>query len=381
MSDLTIFLIVLLLRLFVPLLILRYPLPAIVFALVLDAADQTIFQAWTDLDLTTYQSYDKALDVFYLAIAYIATFRNWRNPTAIAAAVFLWYYRLIGVTLFELTEWRPLLLIFPNTFEYYFIAIAVVRLRWSDRTLSPRTVVTIAACIWVFIKLPQEWWIHIAQLDFTDFVKGDLLGVEVTDSFADGFANRPLVGLAMLALVVLFVGIVAFIWRRAPEPDHAFTFDADKVAKFDDRPAPAVPPVRPWLEGLAEKVALITLMSIIFGRAIPGSNASIPEVLLFVALLVAANAGVSQWLRQRGHEWSSVGRAFGGNVIVNAVLFYVLTVIIPSSDEGSSALAIAFFLFLLSLIIALFDRYRPTRGPLHWSLQPIESDDSTAQLS
>ena len=25
--------------------------------------------------------------------------------------------------------------------------------------------------LWIFIKLPQEWWIHIAKLDMTDFIK------------------------------------------------------------------------------------------------------------------------------------------------------------------------------------------------------------------
>ena len=48
--------------------------------LVIDAADQTIFQNHTDLDLTGYQGYDKALDVYYLAIAYLSTFRNWARP-------------------------------------------------------------------------------------------------------------------------------------------------------------------------------------------------------------------------------------------------------------------------------------------------------------
>ena len=364
MSDLAVFLIVLLLRLFVPLLILRDPLPAIMFALVLDAADQTIFQALTDIDLTNYQSYDKALDVFYLAIAYIATFRNWRNATAVAVAIGLWYYRLIGVTLFELTEWRPLLIIFPNTFEYYFIAIAVIRLRWDERRLTKKQVLSIAACIWVFIKLPQEYWIHIAQLDVTDFVKEDLLGVETTASFADGFSNRPLVGLAMLAVLLIIIGVGAVLWRRAPEPDHAFTFDADKVSKFDDRPAVGTSTERPWMEGLFEKILLITLLSIIFGRAIPGSNASIPEVLFGVAVLVATNALVSQWLRNRGYSWSSVGRAFFGNLVVNTGLLFLLVLLTPSSDESSSGLATGFFLFLLSLIIALFDRYRPTREPV-----------------
>ena len=367
MTDLSVFLIVLLLRLGVPLLILRFPLPAIVFALVLDAADQTIFQVLTDIDLTNYQSYDKALDVYYLAIAYIATFRNWRNPSAVAVAIALWYYRLIGVTAFELTEWRPLLLIFPNTFEYYFIAIAVVRLRWTDTSLSPRRVVSIAAAIWIFIKLPQEWWIHIAQLDVTDFVKEELLGVDPSASFVDGFANRPAVGVAMVAALAAVIGICLVLWRRAPEPEHAFTFDADKVSKFDDRATPMRPQRRPWMEGVVEKVVLIALLSIIFGRAIPQSNASIPEVFFGVAVLVVSNALLSQWLRDRGHSWSSVGRAFAGNLLMNAGLFAGFSILIPSSDESSSALGTAFFLFLLSLLIALFDRYRPTRVPISWS--------------
>ena len=123
--DLVIFGAVVVLRLLVPLGILRFPLPAILAALVIDAADQTIFQQFTNIDLEefNYQGYDKALDIYYLTIAYIATFRNWRSGSAIVVAAALWYYRLIGVTLFELTEWRPLLILFPNTFEYFFIFI------------------------------------------------------------------------------------------------------------------------------------------------------------------------------------------------------------------------------------------------------------------
>ena len=37
-------------------------------------------------------------------------------------AQFLYFYRLVGVVAFELTQARALLLVFPNTFEYFFIA-------------------------------------------------------------------------------------------------------------------------------------------------------------------------------------------------------------------------------------------------------------------
>ena len=72
-GDEMIFVAVLLLRLGIPLLIPRFPLPAILAALVIDAADQTIFQNTTDLNLDGYQGYDKALDVYYLTVAYLAT--------------------------------------------------------------------------------------------------------------------------------------------------------------------------------------------------------------------------------------------------------------------------------------------------------------------
>ncbi len=218
-TDAVIFTIVFAMRIIVPLFIFRFPLPAILASLVIDAADQTIFQNWTDIDLDklNYQGYDKALDIFYLTVAYISTFRNWRNPFAVAVAAFLWYYRLVGVTLFELTEWRPLLIIFPNTFEYFFIFIAFVLIRWDATKLSKKQILIAAGAIWVFIKLPQEYWIHIAQLDTTDFLKEDVFGVATTDTWGTALTNRPAVTLVILAVVgAVGFGLVRF-WRRLPQ--------------------------------------------------------------------------------------------------------------------------------------------------------------------
>jgi hypothetical protein len=144
-------------RFLVPLLIPRYPLPAIVAALILDGIDQTIFQ-WFGYDPPGYQGYDKAMDVYYLAIAYLTTLRNWPSRPAVDIARFLYFYRLVGVVAFELTEWRPLLMIFPNTFEYFFIAYEIVRLRRDPTRYGMRFWLYTAAAIWIFIKLPQEYW-------------------------------------------------------------------------------------------------------------------------------------------------------------------------------------------------------------------------------
>src|SRR4029453_5647865 len=96
--------------------------------------------------------------------------RNWTNGSAVGVARFLYFYRLVGVTAFELTDWRPLLLIFPNTFEYFFIAYEIIRLHRDPNRRSPLFWVIPAAAIWIFVKLPQEYWIHVAQLDVTDTV-------------------------------------------------------------------------------------------------------------------------------------------------------------------------------------------------------------------
>ena len=135
---------VVLVRFLLPLLIPRYPLPAIIGCLVVDALDQSIFQAF-GYDPPGYQSYDKAMDVFYLAIAYLSTLRNWTSNDAFRVSRFLYFYRLVGVVAFELTQTRALLLIFPNTFEYFFIAYEGVRSRWSTLRLHLTGWVVVAA--------------------------------------------------------------------------------------------------------------------------------------------------------------------------------------------------------------------------------------------
>ena len=86
-------------------------------------------------------------------------------------------------------------MVFPNTFEYFVIAIEVVRTRWDAARLSRAAFLWTAGLIWVVVKLPQEWWIHVAQLDFTD-------------EFAELVDEHPWVWgvLAVLAVVLVVVG-------------------------------------------------------------------------------------------------------------------------------------------------------------------------------
>ncbi len=338
-TDLVVFLAVVAVRVLLPLLIFKYPLPAIVLALVADAVDQTVFQQLAPgIDISesgelNYQGYDKALDIYYLTIAYLATFRNWLNPVAVMVAAFLWYYRLLGVTLFEMTGWRALLITFPNTFEYYFIFIALVRVGWRDSRLSSSQVIKAAASIWIFIKLPQEYWLHIAQLDVTEQL-----------------AERPwLWGVLVAALVV--IGYVGYrVWQGVPPRDHPLTFDADKVSQFQGPRKD-----RRWSEGLLEKILLMSMITIIFTKAVRADTSNW-EIIVGVVVVVVGNAGVTHWLRGRGRTFGNALWSFLGSLGVNAGVLLALIVFAPG--DGDTKIAdVAFFLALISLIISLFDYY------------------------
>jgi len=198
--DLLVFWLVAGARFLVPLSIPRFPLPGILASLILDAVDQTIFQQFPGLDLSSYQGYDKALDVYYLSIAYVSTLRNWKNLFAFQVSL---YWRLVGVALFELTQLRPLLLIFPNTFEYFFIFYEAYRLRWDPNGMSKKLVIGAAALIWIVIKLPQEYWIHIGQIDTTDWIKTSLFSVPADTSWSAIVKLWP--GVTLAALIVIGV--------------------------------------------------------------------------------------------------------------------------------------------------------------------------------
>lgn len=350
-------------RILLPLAIPRFPLPAMLAALVIDGVDQTIFQTFTSLDLEGYQSYDKALDVYYLSIAYTATLRNWTHHTAIAVGRFLYYFRLVGVVLFEITQVRALLLVFPNTFEYVFDLYEAIRARWDPRRLSGRSIIGAAAAIWILIKLPQEWWIHVAQLDATDLLKEVVFGVPLDASWIDAVAARPLV-IVMVAAVVVALAVAArwLLLHRLPPPDHRLTFDADKG---DGRVDPAAVERerrrlarRLFDRELVEKTALIALVSIIFGRMLPGVDATPLETAIGIAIIIVVNTAITEALVRQGASWQSAVGQFVVMLIINLGIVTVGQALISSLTDQRLEHALV-FAGLLTLIVTLYDRYRP----------------------
>ncbi len=356
---------VILARLLVPLTIIRFPLPGIVACLVLDAVDQTVFQALApDADLTGYQSYDKALDIYYLVIAYTATLRNWTNRFAVSIARFLIFYRLVGVVLFELSGQRWMLFIFPNTFEYFFIFYEAVRLFWDPRRMDHRVLLGATAFIWVFIKLPQEWWIHIAQLDTTDVVQEKIFGVAPGTPWLETFAARPWVVVAAILVAAAAVAVAWWLARtKLPPRDRPLTIDADA------EPGWAVPPERLaaerarrastiWHPDLLEKVALLALVSIIFGQML-GLRAEPLELASLVGAIIVLNAALAAWLARRGFGPGPALRQFIATGLLNVAILVALLALFGVLGSPIAVERVAFMLLLVTLLVTLYDRYRP----------------------
>jgi hypothetical protein len=330
-------------RFLVPLLIPLFPLPAVLACLVLDGVDQTIFQAF-GYDPPGYQGYDKAMDVYYLAVAYLSTMRNWSSRPAVRVARFLYFYRLAGVVAFELSEWRPLLLIFPNTFEYFFIAYEIVRLGWDPARIRMRVWISIAAATWIVVKLPQEWWIHIARLDVTDMMSAHSWILPVL-----------LAGAVAVAVVLRFVALPRVPARERPPRLAAdpLPTDIDEAAERDRWVAANH---RLWSTGTLEKVVLMGFLWVIYAQVLPDPPASSTDVFLAVAVFVMINAAISLAVARRTRSRESAFGAFGVRVLVNVGLVLVSSWLIDGGMQSGNAL---FFVLLLSLITLLDDRYRP----------------------
>jgi hypothetical protein len=360
--DLVVFWLVVVARFLVPLLIPRYPLPAILAALVIDAADQTIFQQFTNMDLAGYQGYDKALDIYYLTIAYLSTLRNWSNKFAFQVSRFLFYWRLAGVAAFELSQVRLLLLVFPNTFEYFFIFYEIYRLRWDPVKMTKRVVIGAAALIWIVIKLPQEWWIHIAQLDTTDFLKQNVFGVPVDASWREILAaNLWLIPLAIVILA-LVVGLLWWLVRRLPPADRRPAVAADAY-----QPSFSVEQARRAFAeearqivdaALFEKIALVGLVSLIFAQVLPDVQASTVQLAIGVVVIVTVNTALSHWLARQGIQRVPPAQHFAAMGLVNALLFAVIALLLPGLGGVIGVGSALFFVLLLTLIVTLYDQYR-----------------------
>lgn len=155
--------IIFILRILVPLSIFRFPLLGALASLWVDGMDwNTNFFNLPNLHLY-YSQLDKLLDIYYLIIEAFVVLR-WRDTLVRNIGLGLFFYRAIGVFLFVITEMSPLLVLFPNIFEGYFIFYLSCSLLLRRKNIHLSKTLAILSVITLTIpKVFQEYWMHVTN--------------------------------------------------------------------------------------------------------------------------------------------------------------------------------------------------------------------------
>lgn len=162
------------LRLVVPLMILWRPLPGSIIAMALDALDVVIVEFFGPGGMGEhYHNIDKLLDTYYLSLqAWVAL--SWTERLPRITAIVLFVYRLIGVAVFEVTEWRPTMFVFPNLFENWFLFVLIRNRFFPNLQLDTWKRVGFWLVILYIPKVVQEYVLHVAQAQPWGWIKGKL---------------------------------------------------------------------------------------------------------------------------------------------------------------------------------------------------------------
>lgn len=157
------FFILTIIRITAPLLILRWPLFGVILASYIDYKDFDFLHILTNSQMDFYQEWDKILDTYYLALAWLTSLL-WKDKIARLTSAFLFFYRFAGVFLVLFGIDRSLLLFFPNIFEWYFV-FYLLFYRITKRAIlfiSPQVFFLVLFSVTI-PKLAQEYFMHVLR--------------------------------------------------------------------------------------------------------------------------------------------------------------------------------------------------------------------------
>jgi divalent metal cation (Fe/Co/Zn/Cd) transporter len=164
--------------------------------------------------------------------------------------------------------------------------------------------------------------------------------------------------LLIVAAAIFFA--VRWSWPKLPKADWTWSFDADAHPEETPPTAPTTDLLPShWRHGLVEKIVLVSLISIIFGQMLPNTSVSNLQMATGMAIIIAINAFVSHWLAARGTHWRSILTEFAAMAGINFAVALGLVLLSPSLDGEVELRSLLFFVVLLTLIVTLYDRYRP----------------------
>ncbi|MBI2019766.1 hypothetical protein HYS95_03855 [Candidatus Daviesbacteria bacterium] len=161
-------LIVLLVRLLIPLTILRWPFWGGVASLAADFLDFEILNYFYPQGFGGYQILDKLLDTYYLSFELYIIYQ-WTSMQAKKIGLGLFIYRMLGVILFVLTGLEKILFLFPNLFEMFFLFYAgYLHFLKKEPDLGKVWLRVFLAGLFIY-KIALEFTLHVS--DWTTLIR------------------------------------------------------------------------------------------------------------------------------------------------------------------------------------------------------------------
>lgn len=161
-----------LLRIFVPLLILKKPFWGALLAMAADAADVIIMEAfgWGFMAGKPYHIIDKIFDIYYLGLEFYVSM-SWQIVMLRRTSMILFFWRLLGVVVFGVTGIRQIILFAPNIFENFYLLVVGLHKFFPKFQIKTTKRLVIILTIATIPKLIQEYIMHFIEFHTWQFIK------------------------------------------------------------------------------------------------------------------------------------------------------------------------------------------------------------------
>lgn len=107
-----------------------------------------------------------------------------------------------------------------------------------------------------------------------------------------------------------------------------------------------------------EKVALVSLVTLIFLRIVPSADRSVLGVITGTAALIGVSTVRNRWLADRSVLWRSVVVQFVAMYVLDIALVLVWRELLPMPNGRTPVGSTLFLTSLLTLIVVMFDRFQ-----------------------
>lgn len=161
---------VILVRTFVPFLILRWPLAGTLLAILADTSDIMIFEKfWYGfLSGIPYIYIDKAFDMWALFFEFLVV-RKWSDTLARKTGILLFSWRAIGYAVFLIFGFAQAFFYAPNIFEYFFLAMLIIWKFNKDFKTNGKNL-TIILLIVGIPNIVKEYIMHVVNANSSTWV-------------------------------------------------------------------------------------------------------------------------------------------------------------------------------------------------------------------